>query len=128
MHKYIAVFIIALLITGCFSKQKYKNINSQKAVKMINSSTNLVILDVRTFEEYSAGNVPNSVNIDIMATDFRTKINNLDKTKEYLIYCRSGNRSTQASMIMATNGFLKIYNLEGAGYESLINALLTNTN
>nr|WP_289844072.1 rhodanese-like domain-containing protein [Brachyspira pilosicoli] len=95
-------------------------------MKLVNSSTNLVILDVRTREEYLAGNIPNSINIDVLSQDFKSKIDMLDKNKEYLIYCRSGNRSSIASSIMSTNGFINIYNLENIGYQDFANAMLTN--
>ena len=89
-------------------------------------STNLILLDVRTAEEYMAGSVPNSVNIDVMNTDFISKINLLDKNKDYIVYCRSGNRASIASSIMSTNGFLNVYSLVNANYEDFVNAVLTN--
>lgn len=119
----LSLFII--FIISC-SNKGYKNINLKKAVKTINTSTNLILLDVRTAEEYSSGYIPNSINIDVLSSDFKSKIGLLDKNKEYLIYCRSGNRSTIASSIMATNGFIKIYNLNNANYSDFENAILTN--
>ena len=119
----LSLFII--FIISC-SNKGYKNINLKKAVKTINTSTNLILLDVGTAEEYSSGYIPNSINIDVLSSDFKSKIELLDKNKEYLIYCRSGNRSTIASSIMATNGFIKIYNLNNANYSDFENAILTN--
>lgn len=119
----LSLFII--FIISC-SNKGYKNINLKKAIKTINTSTNLILLDVRTAEEYSSGYIPNSVNIDVLSPDFKSKIELLDKNKEYLIYCRSGNRSTIASSIMATNGFIKIYNLNNVNYNDFENAILTN--
>ncbi|MEI0594514.1 rhodanese-like domain-containing protein, partial [Brachyspira pilosicoli] len=101
-------------------------LNIEKAIKLVNSSTNMVILDVRTREEYLSGNIPNAINIDVLSQDFKSKIDMLDKNKEYLIYCRSGNRSSIASSIMSTNGFINIYNLENIGYQDFANAMLTN--
>ena len=121
-------FILSLFIIFIISSSNkcYKNINLKKAIKTINTSTNLILLDVRTAEEYSSGYIPNSINIDVLSSDFKSKIGLLDKNKEYLIYCRSGNRSTIASSIMATNGFIKIYNLNNANYSDFENAILTN--
>ena len=122
----LSIFIIStLLLTSC-SNKGYSNVNLKKAVKTINNSTNLIMLDVRTAEEYSSGNIPNSVNIDVLSPDFKSKIDLLDKNKEYLVYCRSGNRSAIASSIMATNGFIKIYNLNNVNYSDFENAILTN--
>ena len=122
----LSIFIIfVVLFTSC-SNRGYSNINLKKAIKTINNSTNLIMLDVRTAEEYSAGNIPNSINVDVLSPDFKSKIDLLDKNKEYLVYCRSGNRAAIASSIMATNGFIKIYNLNNVNYSDFENAILTN--
>lgn len=126
MKKIIIILSISFLFLAC-SNKGYKNINNiEKAIKLVNSSTNLIILDVRTREEYLAGNIPNSINIDVLSQDFKSKIDMLDKNKEYLVYCRSGNRSAIASSIMSTNGFLNIYNLQNIAYQDFANAMLTN--
>ena len=122
----LSIFIIStLLFTSC-SNRGYSNINLKKAIKTINNSTNLIMLDVRTAEEYSAGSIPNSINVDVLSPDFKSKIDLLDKNKEYLVYCRSGNRAAIASSIMATNGFIRIYNLNNVNYSDFENAILTN--
>ena len=125
MKKIIIILSISFLFIAC-SNKGYKNLNIEKAIKLVNSSTNLIILDVRTREEYLAGNIPNSINIDVLSQDFKSKIDMLDKNKEYLVYCRSGNRSAIASSIMSTNGFLNIYNLQNIAYQDFANAILTN--
>lgn len=125
IRKFFILSLFIIFIISC-SNKGYKNINLKKAVKTINTSTNLILLDVRTAEEYSSGYIPNSINIDVLNSDFKSKIELLDKNKEYLIYCRSGNRSTIASSIMATNGFTKIYNLNNVNYSDFENAILTN--
>ncbi len=125
MKKIIIILSISLFFIAC-SNKGYKNLNIEKAIKLVNSSTNLIIIDVRTREEYLAGNIPNSINVDVLSQDFKSKIDMLDKNKEYLVYCRSGNRSTIASSIMSTNGFLNIYNLQNIAYQDFANAMLTN--
>lgn len=125
IRKFFILSLFIIFIISC-SNKGYKNINLKKAIKTINTSTNLILLDVRTAEEYSSGYIPNSVNIDVLSPDFKSKIELLDKNKEYLIYCRSGNRSTIASSIMATNGFIEIYNLNNVNYSDFENAILTN--
>ena len=125
IRKFFILSLFIIFIISC-SNKGYKNINLKKAIKTINTSTNLILLDVRTAEEYSSGYIPNSINIDVLSPDFKSKIELLDKNKEYLIYCRSGNRSTIASSIMATNGFIEIYNLNNVNYSDFENAILTN--
>lgn len=71
----------------------------------------MIILDVRTSEEYQESHVKESMNIDILSSDFKSKIEKLDKSKSYKLYCRSGNRSGQAEKIMKSMGFRNVENL-----------------
>ncbi|MEI0488353.1 rhodanese-like domain-containing protein [Brachyspira pulli] len=123
---YFGIILLFLFLMLSCSKKTYNDINLKKALDLMTKSTNLILLDVRTAEEYMAGSVPNSVNIDVMNTDFISKINLLDKNKDYIVYCRSGNRASIASSIMSTNGFLNVYSLVNANYEDFVNAVLTN--
>ncbi|MBA5629178.1 rhodanese-like domain-containing protein [Moheibacter sp. BDHS18] len=78
---------------------------------------NKVLLDVRTPEEFNAGNIPNSVNIDFNSDEFDAMIQDLDKEKTYYVYCKSGNRSTKASQKMQEAGFQHVVNLKD-GYSA----------
>lgn len=64
-----------------------------------------VILDVRTPAEVAEGHLDGALFVDFMADDFRDKIVELDKSANYIVHCRSGNRSGQAIVIMADLGF-----------------------
>ena len=75
----------------------------------------IVLLDVRTPEETAEGMIEGAGQLDFEAANFEAEVDKLDKSKTYLIYCRSGNRSGQASKLMAQKGFKSIYNLKG-GY------------
>ena len=72
-----------------------------------------VILDVRTKRELTEGKIPGSIMIDYFDISFRKKVAKLDKSKKYLIYCRSGNRSGKSCKLMSTIGFENLYNLKG---------------
>lgn len=98
---------------GFGSKTKtYQDIDAEKFQELMKEKET-VVLDVRTPAETSDGVVPGYQMINIMAPDFREQINKLDKSKTYLVYCRSGNRSGQACDYMAGLGFDKLYNLSG---------------
>jgi rhodanese-related sulfurtransferase len=71
------------------------------------------LLDIRTPEEFMAGHLKNAINIDYYASDFQNQLNKLDKAQTYLVYCRSGNRSSTAIQMMKTLGFKRVYELEG---------------
>lgn len=75
---------------------------------------NAVIIDVRTADEYSAGHLPAAVNSDYYnQAQFTQFLDSLDKNRYYLLYCRSGNRSRQARMLMAAKGFTRVSDLDG---------------
>ena len=84
---------------------------------------NTVVLDVRTKEEVSEGYIKGAtLFIDVNGGDFDAQIKKLDKTKTYLVYCRSGKRSMMASTVLVENGFSKVYNLDGgiSGYSGAV--------
>ncbi len=75
--------------------------------------TGLVVLDVRTPEEFGAGRIADSVNLDFYAADFVDRLDALDKDVPYFVYCRSGNRSGQTIETMRDLGFTEVYELDG---------------
>jgi rhodanese-related sulfurtransferase len=89
------------------------NISKEEWKKRISEDDNAVILDVRTPEEWSEGVMPETLKIDIMASDFMEKVNELDKSKSYYVYCRSGGRSGQACNVLDSLGCDAAFNLIG---------------
>lgn len=93
-----------------------KVVSPAEAVSLITAnegSTDFEILDVRTADEYSSGHIQNAVNIDIYQSDFKSRVSQLAGTNRYLVYCRTGVRSTEAASMMSDLGFTTIYNLDG---------------
>lgn len=73
-----------------------------------------VLLDVRTEDEVNRSKIPGSINIDIyQGQGFIYKLDELDKTKNYYVYCAAGGRSANACNIMRELGFSNAYNLIG---------------
>lgn len=80
----------------------------------LGADENSFVLDVRTEEELEEGQIANAHNIDIYkGQEFVEALEKLDKTKNYYVYCRSGNRSGQACALMQSMGFDNAYNLQG---------------
>ena len=80
----------------------------------LENDPNAVVLDVRTEDECNEGIIPNAVLNDIYkGQGFLYKLDELDKSKNYYVYCKSGGRSAQACAVMNQNGFETTYNLEG---------------
>ncbi len=76
---------------------------------------NILLLDVRTPDEFSGGSIPGAINIDYTAADFSQQIDGLLKDKPVYIFCQSGGRSGKALKIFNEKGFPEVYNLIG-GY------------
>lgn len=76
-----------------------------------------VLIDVRTPAEYEAGYLEGAINLDFYAPDFAERISELPKDDTYVLYCRSGNRSGQAKIIMEELGFSNVTN--AGGYDDL---------
>ena len=74
---------------------------------------NIVILDVRTPEEFAERHIKNAVNLNYYSDTFREDLNKLDKDKTYIIHCRSGGRSGRNSEMMKELGFKEAYNMNG---------------
>lgn len=73
-----------------------------------------LLLDVRTPEEVANGIINGTTLFaDIKSSAFEAQIAALDKNKAYVVYCRSGARSNQAAQYMLSQGFTRVYNLEG---------------
>lgn len=86
--------------------------------EQLEQDTNAYIMDVRTDMEVAEGMIPKATQLNIQdAGNFMQKAGELDTSKNYYIYCRSGGRSAQACMIMNSLGFENTYNLQGGMME-----------
>ncbi len=99
------------VLSSFLSGNNVKNINADLFEEKIKSDINAVIIDVRTHEEYRSARIPNSVLMDIYSTNFFDKIEKLDRSKSYYVYCHSGARSYSAAGEMMKIGFENVYNL-----------------
>ena len=95
----IAVVALVLGLTGC----------AEEAAPEFGEDA--VILDVRTPEEYAAGHLEGAVLLDFNGGQFAAELPNLDPDAEYVVYCRSGNRASQAKALMEDAGFTDVTNL-----------------
>lgn len=112
--------ISALTLAGCSGGGNYTTQNVQEFVSTI-SDPNVVVIDVRTPEEFASGHVANAVNMNVEGGNFEQEISALDKSKTYALYCRSGRRSANAAGIMSGAGFTSVITLDG-GAADLANA------
>ncbi len=78
-----------------------------------NPPDDLIVLDVRTAEEYAEGHIDGAFVIDFYRSDFADQIAALDPDRPYLLYCRSGNRSGETATLMADLGFGDVAEIDG---------------
>ncbi|HZH60353.1 MAG TPA: rhodanese-like domain-containing protein [Metabacillus sp.] len=87
-----------------------KQFTAKEVEKMLTQGQHLNIIDVREVEELEAGKIPGVIHIPLGLIEFR--MNKLDKTKEYIMVCRSGGRSGRACQFLESHGF-NVINMTG---------------
>ncbi|MFY8189458.1 MAG: thioredoxin domain-containing protein [Bacteroidia bacterium] len=114
LFSFAILWTVAIFVSAC-SQQNVAGgkLSPDEFEKLIASTPNAQIIDVRTPEEYISGHVAHAVNMDINSADFADKINALDKTKPVFVYCLSGGRSAGAVSMMQKSGFTTIYEMPG---------------
>ena len=108
----LAIFVLA----GCSketAENSYKQISMDEAVTMMAEETDYIILDVRTPEEFAEKHIPNAINVpnETIGKDDIPELPRKDQM--ILVYCRSGNRSKQASEKLVKLGYTNIYEFGG---------------
>ncbi len=104
---------IYLFASGNQKTNSYKKISQAEAYEMMQENSNIMILDVRTPEEFASGHIKNAINIPNESIG-NSIVNELtDKNAAILIYCRSGNRSKQAASKLEKLGYGNIYEFGG---------------
>lgn len=120
-----------LLLGGCSQMtnfpQTVEPTQAWSMIKMNSNNSGLIIIDVRTRDEYIREHIPHAINMDVQSSSFQNDIDNLDRNKTYFLYCRAGNRSVTAMNIMKDAGFTKVSTING-GFNAWTRAGLRTTN
>ena len=116
MRKLLSVFLAAILLVGCSTPKEtasYRQISMDEAITMMEEESGYIILDVRTPEEFADKHIPGAVNIpnETIAAEEIPELP--DKDQLILVYCRSGNRSKQASEKLAALGYTNVVEFGG---------------
>lgn len=119
MKKLMSIVLSALMFTGCAGisnnnqTNTYRSITMDEAVTMMSRETGYIILDVRRPDEFSAGHIPNAINVP-NETIGTAEIPELpDKDQFIMVYCRSGRRSKEASDKLVKLGYTNIVEFGG---------------
>lgn len=112
-----ALVLTAIALAGCSSASAATEDVNVDGFAQVIEDPSIVILDVRTPEEFAQGHIAGSINIDVSNSNFVSEVSKLDKTKTYAVYCRSGNRSEVATAEMEKLGFTSLYNMTGGAID-----------
>ncbi|HEY9059610.1 MAG TPA: rhodanese-like domain-containing protein [Pseudobacteroides sp.] len=91
----------------------YSNISPEEAKKRLDNEKGIILLDVRTREEYEEKHIPGSLLIPVDAIETEAPNKLTDKNAVIFVYCRSGRRSVTASEALVKMGYKNVYNLGG---------------
>ena len=122
-----AVLTVVLLISGCAQDentamktatkvQVIEDITVEQAFALLQENSDnpdFVLLDVRTPAEFEVERIESAIMLDYYSENFREALDELDKSKTYLIYCRSGRRTGETLQMMKELGFDEVYNMLG---------------
>ncbi len=116
--KKVLILLLIIILTGCAANPKenksaYISISQEEARKMMEVDDGHIIIDVRRVDEYAEGHIPEAVNIpnESIGTTMPEQLTDLEQI--ILVYCRSGNRSKQASEKLAAMGYKNVYEFGG---------------
>ena len=87
----------------------FGDVTVEEAKSLVESNVSLIIVDVRTREEYDSGHIEGAILIPV--SELEGRITELSKEEELLIYCRTGNRSSNSVNILKANGYTKIFHM-----------------
>ena len=115
MKKLVLVLVMIMLLTACGTEPNntYRQITMDEAIVMMEEEKDYIILDVRTIDEYKDKHIPDAINVPNEAIKVKEPKELPDKDQLILVYCRSGNRSKQASQKLVDMGYTNIVEFGG---------------
>jgi rhodanese-related sulfurtransferase len=117
MKKFLTpLLLIAILFSACTANRLSTTGTSISSteLKKLSDRGKVSLIDARTDGEYKEGHIPGATLMDVLQeANFLQQIQSLDKSKPYVVYCRSGKRSKRAMELMLQNGFKQVSDLDG---------------
>lgn len=119
MNKVLSILLSLFGLVSCSNAQSdsIKTVSASEFAEIIKADS-VVLVDVRTAEEFNSGHIDGAMNIDVLKNDFVSVATStlLPKEKTIAVYCRSGKLSMKAANILAKDGY-KVVNLRGGWME-----------
>jgi len=123
MKQRIWLFLITsamvIMLAGCGNATEnskllgFQSVAPEEALQRLESDEGIILLDVRTPEEYTAGHIPGSQLIPLQTLEEEAPQQLNDKDAIIFVYCRSGRRSLEAAEILVELGYTQVYDLGG---------------
>lgn len=107
------IILFSFTFLACSNGQNSSMLSAKEFQDKITELGNVVILDVRTPDEFNGGTIENAVNADITSYDFTNVVQTLDKSTPVMVFCLSGGRSKDAAKALRNMGFNTVYELKG---------------
>lgn len=116
------LFFVLLLASACGAdgesdaesgRAKVVSITAEEAKEKLDSDDSIILLDVRTPEEYREGHIPGAKLLPVKDIEAKAETEIPEKSATYIVYCRSGSRSAAASVQLVELGYENIYDLGG---------------
>ena len=105
--------MLALAACSAGTATQVETVSPQEAQQLLVENPGAVLLDIRTPEEFAGPRIEGAINIDFYAPDFADRVGALDPDAAYVVYCRSGNRSSQARGVFEALGFADVSDVRG---------------
>ena len=112
-RSFTLLLALVLLLTACAQAASYEQISQEEAKQIMDTTDGYILLDTRTQEEYDQSHIPGALLIPHTEIAQRAADELPDKDQLILVYCRSGNRSKQASEILAELGYTNVKEFGG---------------
>ena len=112
-RSFTLLLALVLLLTACAQAASYEQITQEEAKQIMDTTNGYILLDTRTQEEYDQSHIPSALLIPHTEIAQRAADELPDKDQVILVYCRSGNRSKQASEVLAELGYTNVKEFGG---------------
>lgn len=114
MKKLLLLTILIMTLSGCGgTAESYQHLSADEAIKIMQTEKNILILDVRTQEEYNKKHIPNAVLLPIEELRKNNFAPLKDKNQKILIYCWTGRRAEDSAQILVDKGYKNVYEFGG---------------
>ena len=114
---FVLILAFSVVVTACSSDAKTQSIElvspADAAQVIADDPAGLIVLDIRTPEEFNEARLADAIMVDFYADDFTDRLDELDKDVPYVVYCRTGSRTSEAVKTMKELGFLEVYEIDG---------------